>query len=119
MMGGLFMKIYFLETGVLLDEQNAEYEAYSDVYDKKHGFYDECQKYMLRLDEAIREAEMYVQSGVENTYAIISVFEEDCSFTEDELDDMDLPDNGYSMEDVLFSIVKKEKRLVRNFLEKP
>lgn len=40
------MKIYFLEVGVLLDEPDAEYTSYSNVYDKKHGFFDEWQKYI-------------------------------------------------------------------------
>ncbi len=34
------MKIYLLETGILLDRSDKDYESYSQVYDKQHGFYD-------------------------------------------------------------------------------
>ena len=34
-------EIYLVEHGVLLSKDDREYECYSQVYDKKNGYYDE------------------------------------------------------------------------------
>ena len=43
---------YMLEVGVLLKKEDEEFEKYSQVYDKKHGYYDEYQEYVLKLENA-------------------------------------------------------------------
>ena len=35
------MKVYLLETGVLLDRSDKDYGNCSQIYGKQHGFYDE------------------------------------------------------------------------------
>ena len=35
------MKVFLVEVGILLDETDKEFDAYSTVYDKKHGYFDE------------------------------------------------------------------------------
>lgn len=64
-------KCYMLETGVLLNEKDEEFEKYSQVYDKNHGYYDEYQGYVLDLDEAKKQADAYVKEGNATTYAIV------------------------------------------------
>ena len=44
------MKVYLLETGVLLNKSDKDYRSYSQIYDKQHGFYDECQEFKPNLD---------------------------------------------------------------------
>lgn len=72
---------YLLDMGVLLTPENEEYEQYSNVYDKQHGFYDEIQMYMPNLAGTIQKALDYVAYGVENTYAVISQKQVDSSFS--------------------------------------
>lgn len=67
------------------------------MYDKKHVFYDGCQEYISSFEKAVRKAERYVQNGVENTYAVISEFETNCVYVEDELDNLDLLDTDWKM----------------------
>lgn len=109
------MKMYLLETGILLDKSDEDYESYSQVYDKQHGFYDECQEFRPCFDKTVEEAENYVRNGIPGTYAIISEFDTDCG--EENLEKMDLSDIEYNLADVVFSFVKqKDGKLVKDFL---
>ena len=111
------MRVYLLEVGVLLDEDDEEYEFYSQAYDKAHGFYDEGQNYYVSLSKAIRSAKEYVEEGVENTYAIVSETELDYEFTQDELDeDVCVENEEYSLASVVFSVVKENGCLKEGFL---
>lgn len=65
--------LYFVEVGVLLKEDNEEFEDYqiSDFYDDKFGFYDENKLAFFDLKEAMDYARKYVEKGVINTYAFV------------------------------------------------
>lgn len=63
--------LYKVEVGVLLREDNSEWECYSQVYDKKHAYYDENTAFFLNSADAVEFALSYVTKGVENTYAIV------------------------------------------------
>ena len=65
-------KIYQYEVGVLLDKNNEEYEAYSDVWDKKHGYYNEDWGIELKLDNAkdyVKNADEFNKEKVTKKYA--------------------------------------------------
>lgn len=68
-------KIYVVEVGVVLDEENEEFEFYKikDFYDNYYSFYDENRVLFLSYKEAKEFVDDYVLKGVENTYGIIRV----------------------------------------------
>lgn len=111
------MKVYLLETGVLLDKSDKDYGSCSQISDKQHGFYDECQEFKPNLDKAEEETKTYVQSGVPGTYAVVSGLDTGYGYEEDGLEEMDLSGIEYSLADVVFSFVKqKDGKLVNDFL---
>lgn len=116
--------VFLLEVGVLLDETNSEYDDYATAYDRKHGFFDEGQSYVLGLDSAIEKGKAYVQEGVKNTYAVVSktdVTNEDVEYWAGEdvgIEWMDVSED-YLPEDVVYSVYKDENgNLIEDFIEK-
>ena len=107
------MKAYFVEVGILLPKDNAEYDAYSQVYDKAHGFYDENQFYRATLEEAEDYAKEYVEIGNDTTYGIVSESEvpDDFNFDEAEIEEL------YDMESVVYSVAKIDNKVTENFLQ--
>ena len=69
--------LYKVEVGVLLPKKHEEYEDYSQVYDKKHAFYDENTLFFTNKEKAITYAKKYVRNGVVNTYGIVSALNYD------------------------------------------
>ena len=69
------MRIFKVECGVLLDREHEDFEAFSNVYDKKNAYFDEIIFIENTLEKAKYYAEQYVEDGVNGTYAIISYFE--------------------------------------------
>ena len=65
--------LYKVEVGVLLPKTHKEFKDYSQVYDKKHAFYDENVVFFTNKEKAITYAKRYVRKGVVNTYGIVSV----------------------------------------------
>lgn len=65
--------LYKVEVGVLLPKTHKEFKDYSQVYDKKHAFYDENVVFFTNKEKAIMYAKRYVRNGVVNTYGIVSV----------------------------------------------
>ena len=65
--------LYKVEVGVLLPKTHKEFKDYSQVYDKKHAFYDENVVFFANKEKAIMYAKRYVRNGVVNTYGIVSV----------------------------------------------
>lgn len=98
-------KVYLIEVGVLLTKNDPEYDFYSNVYDKKHAFYDENQYYVDSLDQAKHGAKEYVEQGVDDTYAIIS-----SSALPDDIDVADAitENESYSIKDVVYSLKKRK-----------
>lgn len=117
-------KLYQYEVGVLLDEDDDEYEAYSGVWDKKHGYYNEDWGVELDLDSAKKLVKDYVSRGVLNTYGIIS----EIFLSDEELDDVkdNIEENGYfetsdydmdySLDNVIYSVYKSDNGIVENFV---
>ena len=66
------IKLYKVEVGVLLPKDDDEYKDYSQVYDKKHAYYDENVVFFTNKRNAIRFLNHYVANGVVNTYGILS-----------------------------------------------
>lgn len=64
--------LYKVEVGVLLPKTHKDYKDYSQVYDKKHAFYDENVVFFTNKEKAITYAKRYVRNGVVNTYGIVS-----------------------------------------------
>ena len=65
--------LYKVEVWVLLPKTHEEFKDYSQVYDKKHAFYDENVVFFTNKEKAITYAKRYVRKGVVNTYGIVSV----------------------------------------------
>lgn len=107
------MRAYLLDEGILLSENDDEFEDYATVYDKKYGYYDEGQCYIKSETEAIENARAYVEAGVDNTYTIVSKtwlpndfdFDEGC-----------VEDETYNVEDVIYSVAKINGEIIENFL---
>lgn len=110
------MKVYLLETGVLLDKNSRDGSGYSAVYDKEYGYFDEWQVYMSDYNKAVKEASDYVRDGVDNTYAIISETELNGDYTDEELGEMPVEDEEYNPDSVLFSLRKHGTSLVKGFI---
>lgn len=69
--------LYKVEVGVLLQENNKEFNDYACAYDKKHAYYDENTLFFTNKEKAITFAKRYVRNGVVNTYGIVSALNYD------------------------------------------
>lgn len=95
---------YFVEVGVLLDENNEEFEQYNIVYDHKYGYYDENQYFSESFNKAKKEITEYVQKGIKMTYGIIS--------------NNDIT-RSYFTESIIYSIMKDNSgNIIENFIKK-
>lgn len=103
---------YLIDVGVVVDKD--EYPAcYSNVYDKKRGYYDEDRYLVNDLDKAKKEAPQYVADGVDKTYAIITN-----QGQRDTLDfDADDSSVSYDVADIVYSAVKRNGRIIESFTE--
>lgn len=108
--------LYLVDVGVLLSLEDADAEAYSNVYDRKYGYYDENQYYVIDKEQAIKEVREYVKNGVERTYGVVSAshgFNSDLS--DEEIAEMTVQNEEYS--EVLFSLRKVNGQLDENFIK--
>lgn len=103
---------YLVDVGIVVDKD--EYPAcYSNVYDKKRGYYDEDRYLVNDLDKAKKEALQYVADGVDKTYAIITN-----QGQRDTLDfDADDSSVSYDVADIVYSAVKRNGRIIESFTE--
>ena len=69
--------LYKVEVGVLLQENNKEFNDYACVYDKKHAYYNENTLFFTNKCKAIAWAKKYVHRGVARTYAVVSALKYD------------------------------------------
>ena len=92
---------YSLELGVLLPEDDSEYDSYAVAFDKKHAYYDEEHLESLDEQELINNATEYINSGVPRTYGVVSKIEVD-NF--DGIEDViaEMNENGFIEESVDF-----------------
>lgn len=109
------MKVFVVDIGVLLEEDDDDFEYYSLVYDQKYGYYDEGQYYVENYEKAINDVKEYVKTGVDGTYGIVLK-----TILDDEIDleEVCVEDEEYILENVVFSIAKINGKIVENFLEK-
>lgn len=109
------MRVYLLDEGILLSENDDEFEDYATVYDKKYGYYDEGQCYIKSETEAIENARAYVEAGVENTYAIVSntTLDDDVDIDDEELT---VDCEEYILDNVIYSVAKINGEIIENFL---
>ena len=109
------MDAYLIDIGVLLEEDDEDFDSYNCVYDQKYGYYDEGQYYLKNKEKAIKDAKKYVEDGVDYTYAIVSktTLPDDFDFDEGYVEDEE-----YSLENVVYAIAKINGEIVENFLEK-
>lgn len=108
------MKAYLLEEGILLDKTSEEFDWYSQCYDKVHGYYNELQMYVEKKEDAVASAKEYVEKGVENTYAIVSVTDlpDNTDF-----DDVDVEGEDHLVENIHYSVAKINGAIVENFVK--
>lgn len=122
------MKVYQVEVGVLLNETDEEYSNYNIVYDKKYGYYNENVWFCKTFESAKDSALIYVNKGVEKTYAIISEIESfdetehdiECGVIVDNIERNDISCEfvSFSQDYVVKSFKKESGKIVEDFIEK-
>ena len=114
-------ELYLVDIGILLNENDDEFECYSQVYDSKYGYYDESYYFITKedLEKAIKQEKTYFKKYYsKNTYVVISYqgfwyVEED-----DDLQDLDLSSCDYSKSSVVYSVMKdKHGNIIENFIK--
>lgn len=117
-------EIYLLDVGVLTNI-GFDNGAYSTVYDKKHGYYDENQSYSIGINDTKEAAIEYVANGVDGTYAVVSKtnlslddFYPDLDSNRD-VSELDVTDEKYDVDSIVYSVAKINGKIVENFIEKP
>ena len=109
------MTAYLVDVGILLPSDHEEFDCYANVYDKKHGYYDEDQFYTRTKKEAIEYVKKYVDDGVETTYGVVS--ETTLPYYYD-FDNGELGPETYHLVDVVYSIAKVDGEMKENFVLK-
>ena len=123
--------LFTLEVGVLLKKNNSEYADYSQVYDKKHAFFNENTIIFLSSGEAAEYALAYVMKGVNRTYAVgkeltipkewlddTAIDDIKCGGIFDGWDEV-LEDDLYDCKHIIFDMYKSgEKTIKYDFIEK-
>lgn len=109
---------YLVDVGVLLEKDHPEYQNYANVYDKKHGYYDESQYYETNLQTAIDAVTEYVNNGVDNTYGVISETQVHDTMTDEEIREtnVSLENETYDKDDVVFSMAKQNGEITSPFI---
>ena len=70
------VNIFQLEVGVLLKEDNKDYNSYNEVFGGLHSYFNENNIYFLNETKAKEYGENYVKNGVDRTYYILSKLEQ-------------------------------------------
>ena len=99
--------IFLCEVGVLLNESDAEFNNYNNVWNHEYGFYDEDATLFLKKE------------GVDNTYAILA--DEglcDCDkFNDEDYDISEVISGEHNVKDIIYCIAKINGKIVENFLK--
>lgn len=117
--------MYLIDLGLLLDENDDEFESYATCYDKKWGYYDDCQ-YMVtaeKLNETIeKEKECFDCDFKKMNYMVVTdqglwdLEEEDLDENEIMID-FDISCVYYDKECVVYSLTKDENgKIIENFI---
>lgn len=110
-------KVYLVDVGVLLEESAEEFSSYNNVYDKKHGYYDENQFYMLYYDDAVQYVDKYVSNGVDRTYGVVSETYIDANISDKEVEDTPVEGEDYSVDSIEYSVAKFGKEISKSFIQ--
>ena len=111
----IFKRCYLVEVGVLLEPDDREFNAYSEVYDKQHGYYDEAQYYVADKDIAINEISQYVQNGCDHTYGIVM----ETALPEDvNIDEAYVENENYVVDNIIYCLAKIGGKIVNDFIKK-
>lgn len=110
------MTAFYVEKGILLDEEDAEYNDYNVVYDFAYGYKNELGEACVRTEyEAIIEAQRHIEDGDNKYYAIVLKAEVP--------DDYDFPTQGSFMHytdcstyNILYSVCKFDNNISHNFV---
>lgn len=106
--------LFLVDVGVLLSEKDDEFSSYNQVYDKKHGFYDEDQYYSADKNLAIEQVKQYVAQGVENSYGVVSI--SDTENTNQDIANLNVSGETYDAASVVYSVAKIDGTLVEHFV---
>ena len=112
------IKVYQVEVGGLLNENDPEYDLYSNAWDHRNSYYFDYTKFSKNYDEAKKFIKNYIENGRVNTYGILSkavLSDEPNPNSEDEFRDYDY---DFSPENVIYSAYKNEKKeIIENFVD--
>ena len=99
------MTAYLVDVGILLPDDDKEYNNYAIVYDKCHGYYDENQFYTRTKEEAIEYVKDYIKRrGDEiNAYGVVS---ETNIIYDYDFENDDIGEESYHPADVVYSLAK-------------
>lgn len=130
-------KVYSLETGVLLDKNDREYESYSNVYDKQNAYYDELQCYIVDdLDKILERTLKGLKKSVINSYIILKfecLVQNFASLELEQIEQMNLVEIqnflneecfdtdcvSYDVRDIVWSAYKDENgNIIEDFIKK-
>lgn len=118
-MGNKNIKAYQFEVGVMLNKEDEEYECYSCSWDKKHGYYDENTGFTKTYEEVYNYVKNYVESGVRNTYGIIS----EITISKEAFDSIyngfsERINMNYDLEKIIYSLYQNEEgQIIEDFVD--
>ncbi len=109
------MKAYLVELGYILPPGDKEFKAYNIVYDHKYGYYDTEQYYTADLENAKKYVKEHATKGSTN-YGVISTTFVDTD-NEKELENMQIQNESYAPNCVVYSVLNINNRLNENFIK--
>lgn len=111
------MTAYLVDVGILLSDDDKEYDNFAIVYDKCHGYYDENQFYTKTKEEAIQYVKDYIARGVDeiNAYGVVS---ETNIIYDYDFENDDIGEESYHPADVVYSLAKINGEIKENFVLK-
>lgn len=112
------MLLYLIDIGILLENEDPEFEYYNIVYDHKYGYYDKNQYYKKSKDVAIKEAMEYVKNGPVGAYAVVTLQDGfDDNMKDDDIAELNIESPDYIVSAVIYSIKKdKDEKLLESFI---
>lgn len=108
-------EIYQFEVGILLQEDD---EAYKNVWDFKHSYYNENWGFAKTYEEAKDYVDSHIEDGCNNSYGIISklevTYEEYKSIYNGWSDSIDL---DYDLNNIVYNACKKDNTIIEDFID--
>ena len=109
------MNAYLVDEGVLIKKGEREFEQYAIVYDKKYGYYDECQYHVKDLEKAIADANQHINESNYNAYAVVTItsLPDDYDFGNDWLQN-----EYYGVDAIVYSIARIDGKIIKDFIKR-